>query len=197
MKLYRDHAVIALDDRIWYPENTFETFFNAYIDNLNIICCRRNHLILYENDRKLKSHIRRKHQQTEILSSDFNITLTNIGGSIFPIDIININDELLPIINEAITCDDLKLKYLSNRKGIPINWVGNCKTIGGKSLIPKALDSPLFNINIKINDICLSKLIIPINWIILNNLCTLYKNLQNGNSIYLFDIDNKNIKNKK
>ena len=40
MKLYRNHAVIELDDDIGYPENTFETFFNAYIDNLNIICCR-------------------------------------------------------------------------------------------------------------------------------------------------------------
>ena len=41
MKLYRDHAVIALDDDIGYPKNTFETFFNACIDNnLNIICCR-------------------------------------------------------------------------------------------------------------------------------------------------------------
>ena len=196
MKLYRDHAVIVLDDDIGYPENTFETFFNAYVDNPNIICGRRSHLILYENNQKLKSYMRWKHQQTEILSPDLNITLTNVGGSIFPPDILNINDELIPIINETITCDDLTLKYLSNRKGIPIKWVGNSKTMGGKSLIPKALDSPLFHINIKINDICLSKLIIPINRIILNNLCTSYKNLQTGNSIYLFDIHNKNIKNK-
>ena len=42
-----------------------------------------------------------------------------LGGSIFPPDGLNINDELLPIINKTITCNDLTLKYLANIKGIP------------------------------------------------------------------------------
>ena len=78
MKLYRDHVVIALDDDIGYPKNTFETFFNAYIDNnLNIICCRWNHLMLS----KIKKVYKKETSKNEILSPDFNITLTHIGGS--------------------------------------------------------------------------------------------------------------------
>ena len=77
IKLYRDHAVIVLDDDIGYPENTFEAFFNAYIDNLNIICCRWNHLMLS----KIKKVYKKETSKNEILSPDFNITLTHIGGS--------------------------------------------------------------------------------------------------------------------
>ena len=70
------------------------------------------------------------------------------------------------------------------------------KIIGIKILIPKTLNPSLYNMNFNINDICLSKLVIPINGIILNNFCVPYKSLQIGNLIYLFDIHNINIKNK-
>ena len=196
MKLYRDYAIITLDDDIGYAPNTFETLFNSYIENPNIICGRRSHLMFYENSQILKSYLKWKFEQRDIIIPDFNITLTNVGGSIFPPDGLNINDELLPIINETITCDDLTLKYLANIKGIPQKWVVNNKIMGIKSLIPKTLNSSLYNINFNINDICLSKLVIPINRIILNNLCVPYKGLQTGNLIYLFDIHNINIKDK-
>jgi hypothetical protein len=37
MKLFRDFAIITLDDDIGYTDDTFESLFNAYIDNPNVI----------------------------------------------------------------------------------------------------------------------------------------------------------------
>ena len=43
MKLFKNYAIITLDDDIGYANNTFETLFNAYIENPNIINGRRSH----------------------------------------------------------------------------------------------------------------------------------------------------------
>ena len=114
MKLFRDHAIITLDDDIGYSEDTFESLYNEYIENPNVICGRRSHLMTYENNGELKSYFKWKFEQKIQRNPDFNLILTNVGGSIYPPDILNIKDEFLPIIKETITCDDLTLKYFEN-----------------------------------------------------------------------------------
>jgi hypothetical protein len=49
MKLFRDYAIITLDDDIGYLDDTFESLFNAYIENHNIISGRRTHLMTQSN----------------------------------------------------------------------------------------------------------------------------------------------------
>ena len=195
MKLFRDHAIITLDDDVGYARDTFQSLFNAYIENPNLISGRRSHLMTYKKNGELKSYYRWKHQQKTINESNFNLTLTNVGGSIFPPDILNINNDFLPIINETLTCDDLTLKYFANIKGIPQKWIFNNRVIGIRRKLPKTKDSPLSKINFINNDICLNKLNILINTETLNNLCVPYKNISTGNTIYLFDIHNKTTKN--
>ena len=126
-----------------------------------------------------------------IKEPNFKLLLTNVGGTIFPPDILNINDELLPIINETITCDDLTLKYFANTKGIPPKWVVNDHIIRIKRVQPKTKDNLLFYLNIINNDICIDKLNLFADKIFLKNICVSYNNIQTGNLIYLFDIYNK------
>ena len=83
MTFYRDYAIITLYDDIGYAKNTFETLFNSYIENPNIISGRRAHLMIYDNNEKLKSYIRWKFEQKNILSPDFNITLTTFKNFYF------------------------------------------------------------------------------------------------------------------
>jgi hypothetical protein len=90
-----------------------------------------------------------------INESDFNLTLTNGAGSIFPPDILNINKDFLPIINETITCDDLTLKYFAVRKGIPHKWIVNNNIMGIPRRLPKSESLPLYKINLKNNNICI------------------------------------------
>ena len=138
MKLFRDYAIITLDDDIGYSNHTFESLFDAYIKNPNIICGRRSHLMTYNKNGEGNGYFKWSFQQHLIKKANFKITLTNVGGSIFPPDILNINEELLPIIKETITCDDLTLKYFANIKGIPQKWVVNSHLLGIKRKFKEA-----------------------------------------------------------
>ena len=191
MKLFRDFAIITLDDDIGYTDDTFESLFNAYIDNPNVISGRRTHLMSYDDNGELKSYYKWEHEQKVHINPEFNILITNVGGSIYPPDILNINDEFLPIIKETITCDDLTLKYFENIKGIPIKWIYNQNMLGTERILPKTKAIPLFKINSINNDICINKLNLFINKTILPNLCVQYRNITTGSIIYLFDIHNK------
>ena len=64
--------------------------------------------------------------------------------------------------------------------------------MGVSRRLPKSKSSALFFINMNVNDICINKLNIIINNTSLNHLCVSYKNITTGNSIYLYDIHNKN-----
>ena len=195
MKLYKDYAIITLDDDIGYANDTFESLFNAYIENPNVINGRRTHLMTYNDNGELRGYLKWVFEQKLIKEPNFNLTLTNVGGTIFPPDILNINDDILPIINETLTCDDLTLKYLANIKGIPPKWVINQNIMGIERNLPQNNGSCLFEINKINNDICISKLNMMINKTLLKNLCVPYKNFPTGNSIYLFDIHNNNLLN--
>ena len=192
MQLYREYAIITLDDDLGYSYDTFESLFNAYVENPNIINGRRAHLMTFNNNGELKNYLSWSLQYQNIKESNFNLTLTNGAGSIFPPDILNMNKNFLPIIKETITCDDLTLKYFAVRKGIPHKWIVNNHIMGVSRRLPKSKSSALFFINMNVNDICINKLNIIINNTSLNHLCVSYKNITTGNSIYLYDIHNKN-----
>ena len=50
MQLYREYAIITLDDDLGYSYDTFESLFNAYVENPNIINGRRAHLMTFNNN---------------------------------------------------------------------------------------------------------------------------------------------------
>ena len=196
MQLFRDHAIITLDDDIGYSKDTFDSLFNSYVQNPNIISGRRSHLMTFKQNGELKGYFKWRWNQKIIKKASFDITLTNVGGSIFPPDILNMNENFLNIINETITCDDLTLKYFANIKGIPMKWIVNKHVLGIPRKLPKTNDTPLFNVNLINNDICINKLNMMINKTLLSNLCVPYLNFPTGNNIYLFDIHNKMMLNK-
>ena len=166
MTLYRDYAIITLDDDLEYAKDTFESLFNAYIDNPNIISGRRTHLMTFKSNGELRGYFEWIFSQRFINESNFNLVLTNNGGSIFPPDILNINEDFKPIINETITCDDLTLKYYANLKGIPHKWVVNKNLMGIKKIIKDPKIPTLYEINHINNDICINKLDMMINELI-------------------------------
>ena len=187
MKLFRDFAIITLDDDFYYSKDTFESLFNAYIENPNIICGRRTHLMTYKKNGEVKGYFQWKLEQKLIKEPSFDLLTTGNGGIIYPPDILNIDDEFLPIINETLTCDDLTLKYFETIKSIPIKWVINNKINGIFRNLSKINSSTLFSINKINNDICINKLNIIINETIIKNLCVPYRGIQTGISLYLFN----------
>ena len=189
MQLFREYAIITLDDDTFYPPEALESLFNSYLEYPNLISGRRSHYITYRNNGEFKNYYEWEHEQTFTTEPDFNIFLTGNGGIIYPPDILNINEKDLDFIYETITNDDITLKYFSLRKGIPCRWVRNNNINGIKGLMPKISANPLFSINRFNNDIYIKK-IKSINQMILKNLCVSFKNLETGLTIYLYNIFN-------
>ena len=147
----------------------------------------------YKNNGELKGYYEWIFEQKIVNDSDFELTLTNGAGSIFPPDIFNIKEDFLPIIKETITCDDLTMKYFSIIKAIPHKWIVNNNVMGFNRTLTKSNSSKLSDVNLINNDICINKLNIMINRTSVNNLCVHYKDIKTGLSIYLFYIHNQHL----
>ena len=190
MKKYRDYAIMTIDDDLYYAKDTIKSLFFSYLENPNIIIGRRSHYMTYERNGELKSYQKWKFRQIFKKEPDFNTFLTGVGCILYPPDILNINDNYLPIINETITSDDITLKYFASQKGIPHKWVKNKFIHGMIKIIPPNTGNPLSSINYIKNDININKLEIAINHIIVKNLCVPYRGIQTGLTIHLFYIHN-------
>ena len=73
-----------------------------------------------------------KFEQKIIKEPDYNIFITTGAGTLYPPDILNIEERHLNIINEIITTDDIFLKHLEINKGIESIWVPNNLMLGFK-----------------------------------------------------------------
>ena len=195
MKKYRDYAIITLDDDFGYSADTFETLFNNYIENPNLVIGRRTHLMLYNDNGELKNYCSWLFKQKAIKYPDFNVFITGTGSALYPPDILNINNNFLPIIKETITCDDITLKHFEIQKGIPGKFVPNNLINGIPRKSAKIKGNPLFSINLVQNDICINKLNLEIKKTIVKNLCIPFKKFKTGLTIYIFNIHNIKISN--
>ena len=154
MKKYRDYAIITIDDDIIYTNDLIETLYNSYIKYPNCIHSRRVHKITIKNNEILPYNKWIKEYKNE-LNPSFNLLANTGSGTLFPPNILNINDENIKEIINCITADDIYLKYLSRKKNIKIVWVPNDYLLGIKQLNDK------YALYIKnalvgnLNDICL------------------------------------------
>ena len=193
MQLFREFAIITIDDDIFYSPETFESFLNSYLEYPNVISGRRSHYITYRNNGEFKNYQEWKSQQKYITEPDLNIFLTGNGGILYPPDILNINKNDLSLIYESLTTDDITLKYFSNRKGILCRWIRNNNINGISGLMPKIEGISLFSINRKLYNNINIKKFNSIYYTSLKYLCVPYKNLETGLTVYLFNIFNVNI----
>ena len=190
MQLFREYAIITIDDDIYYSPDAFESLYNSYLDYPNVISGRRSHYIQYRNNREIKNYMEWEFEQQYITNPDFNIFLTGNGGILYPPDILNINKNDLPLIYETLTTDDITLKYFSYRKGIACRWVRNNNINGILGLMPKTIS--LYSNNIKFNNDINIKKFKSIYQINVKPLCVSYKNIETGLTIYLFNMFNIN-----
>ena len=193
MQRFREYAIITLDDDFGYEKRTLESFHDAYIENPNVVSGRRSHRMTYKKNGELKGYYEWESEQKSILEPNFDLFFTGCGGIIYPPDILNINDDLMPIINETIVGDDFTLKYLEIKKGIPEKWISSNYINGISRILPRINAPMLESVNKNNNNIYISKLNLLIQKTNLNQICAPYRDLHTGLTIYLFDIHNKHI----
>ena len=199
MMKYRDYAVVTLDDDIYYTSDTIKGLYESYIKHPNIISGRRTHLIRYKMNMEIDKYCNWIFEQKNITSPDYHIFITTGAGSLYPPDILNIEEENKHIINEVLTTDDIFLKHLEIIKGIESIWVPNKEMLGLKSpnISSQLTPDSLFYNNVFINDINLNKLNIDISNEIIKNACIQYKSIKTGLVIHLFNLYNINPKSDK
>ena len=191
MLKYRDYAIITIDDDIFYPSDTILSIYKSYINHPNIISGRRTHLMNYKKNHMINKYDNWKPRQKQYKMPNYNIFITSGAGTIYPPDILNIEEKHLHLINELITTDDIALKYYEIVKGIESIWVPNRFLEGMKikKFTTKIVNNPLFLINKIKNDISINKVNIDISNIIIEDSCIQYKKIKTGLTIHLFNIE--------
>jgi len=161
MKKYREYAIITIDDDIIYSDDLIESLYNSYTVNPNCVHARRVHKIITKNEKVLEYKFWEKEYKKE-LNASFELFATNVGGTLYPPNILNISDDNIDNIKKCITADDIYLKYLENKRNIEVIWVPNKNLLGLKQLNDKETQKEaLYKINTKgenLNDKCIQKL---------------------------------------
>jgi len=161
MKKYRDYAIITIDDDIIYSEDLIESLYKSYVKIPYCVHARRVHKIIKEGD-KIIPYNKWIFQYKKELRPSFELLPTNVGGVLYPPNILNISDDNVSEINKCITADDIYLKYIENKNNIKIVWVQNNRLLGLKQLNDEITQRyALYKRNIKnenLNDVCIHML---------------------------------------
>jgi choline kinase len=152
MKKYRNHPIITVDDDIVYEKTTVESLLNSYLLYPNYISARRVHKMLFDKNNKLMSYANWTKEYNKELKPSFNLFATGVGGVLYPPNILNINDDLIPEIKKCLNADDIYLKYLEIKKKIKTIYVKNNKPIGYPNYNSDVQEKALYKLNKFDND---------------------------------------------
>lgn len=152
MKKYRNHPIITVDDDIVYEKTTVESLLNSYLLYPNYISARRVHKMLFDKNNKLMPYESWKKEYNKELNPSFNLFATGVGGVLYPPNILNINDDLIPEIKKCLNADDIYLKYLEIKKKIKTIYVKNNRPIGYPNYNSDVQEKALYKLNTFDND---------------------------------------------
>ena len=152
MQKYRNYPIITVDDDIIYENTTVESLLNSYLLYPNYISARRVHKMLFDKNHKLMPYDKWKKEFNEELNPSFYLFATGGAGALYPPNILNINDDLLPEIYKCLNADDVYLKYLEIKNKIKTIYVKNNKPMGYPNINPDVQEKALFNLNQFDND---------------------------------------------
>lgn len=143
MQKYRNYPIITFDDDIIYDSDVVESLVRSYKKHPNCISARRVHMITYNNKGCINKYKQWRYEYKYETSPNKDLFATGGGGTLYPPDILNINDRLLSQIYNMWHVDDIFLKYVELQKGINVVWVKNdrvmCEPIKNEITISTAL----------------------------------------------------------
>ena len=152
MQKYRNYPIITVDDDIVYENTTIESLLKSYLLYPNYISARRVHKMLFDKKNKLIPYEKWKKEYNKELNPSFYLFATGGAGALYPPNILNINDNLLPEIYKCLNADDVFLKYLEIKKKIKTIYVKNDNPMGYPNFDPDVQEHALFNLNKFDND---------------------------------------------
>lgn len=162
MQKYRNYAVVTIDDDIEYTPDLLESLYNVYMLHPNCICARRCHRIKWSESDTVLPYGSWQWQCKDYKEPRFDLFATGVGGVLYPPDILNINDNMIPEIRECLNADDIYLKWLELNKKIKTIWVSN-KNLSGLGNIGGTQEMALWKSNCRLNqnDVYLEQFRLP------------------------------------
>ena len=130
MQKYKNYPIITVDDDIIYENTTIESLLKSYLLYPNYISARRVHKMLFDSKNRLMPYQKWKKEYNEELKPSFYLFATGGAGTLYPPNILNISNVLLPEIYKCLNADDVYLKYLEIKNKIKTVYVKNDKPMG-------------------------------------------------------------------
>ena len=125
MKKYKTLPVITIDDDCIATQSRLTSLYNAYMQNPKDINAMRVHRMKFVHW-KLAPYTSWEFECKSIVGrADKFLFATGVGGVIYPPNIFNLNDDMIPEIIKCKYADDIYLKVLEIRKDLNVRWV-NC-----------------------------------------------------------------------
>lgn len=132
MKKYNTFPIITIDDDIIYTTDMIESLYKGYQRHPNCVICRRCHTII-KNDEFVTKYKNIEYEQDRIFEPTHKCLITTGGGTLYPPNILDINDSILNIIYNFISVDDFVIKKIMMDKGIKSVYVKNNNKLGIKN----------------------------------------------------------------
>ena len=152
MQKYRNNPIITVDDDIIYENTTIESLLKSYLLYPNYISARRVHKMRFNWKNKLMPYKKWIKEYNKEFKPSFYLFATTGAGTLYPPNILNISDYLLPEIYKCLNADDIYLKYLEIKKKIKTIYVKNNKPMGYPNNDPVVQETALYNLNKFDND---------------------------------------------
>ena len=152
MQKYKNYPIITVDDDIIYENTTIESLLKSYLLYPNYISARRVHKMLFDSKNRLMPYQKWKKEYNEELKPSFYLFATGGAGTLYPPNILNISNVLLPEIYKCLNADDVYLKYLEIKNKIKTVYVKNNRPMGYPNYDPIVQEKALYNTNKFEND---------------------------------------------
>lgn len=158
MKKYPDSIIITVDDDMIYSPFLISSLYKMHKKNMNTVCARRVHKILWDNNQILP--YKEWEQETAEKKASFRLIAIGVGGILYPPNCLNEIVFNLDIIKKnCIETDDIWLKFIEIISDVPVVYVPcilrHPIEIRESQIVALNKD----NVGLGNNDICIDKLL--------------------------------------
>ena len=131
MKEFRDACIVTVDDDVIYTRDVLESLYASYQKHPECISARRVHKIQYDINNHAVDYNSWDYDCKKDPGPSKQLLATGVGGVLYPPHIFDMDTENFNtknIIDNALSFDDIWLKFVENSLDIPVVWVPNKQT---------------------------------------------------------------------
>jgi len=124
MKQYPNSIIITVDDDAMYDTNLVLDLYTSYLKNKTAVSARRVHKIIKNEANNLLPYNRWDYEYKKAEKPSHSLFATGVGGVLYPPDILPPETfDTEKIKKLCLNADDVWLKFMEIRSGIPVVWV--------------------------------------------------------------------------